>query len=108
MKELNTAYYVFGNSDELKKKHILSKKHVLVGVGKAGKQKDGIGLQYFTKIDIREVSELSLYAKKVKILSVHPVDSYSITKKDNRFEKLIIKDPQAFWSVTKYLVIQID
>ena len=108
VKELNTAYYVFGNSDELKKKHILSKKNVLVGVGKAGKQKDGIGLQFFTKIDRREVSELSLYAKKVKILSVHPVDSYSITKKDNRFEKLIIKDPQAFWSVTKYLVIQID
>ncbi len=59
-RSLHTAYYVFGTGNELKDQKILSggflqPTRVL---------KDTFNKDYFLKIDIREVTEIPLYAKK--------------------------------------------
>ena len=33
---------------------------------------------YFTKVDIREVSEIKLYSKSAKLLTTHPSSSYTL------------------------------
>ena len=97
-KQLNTAWYVFGNKKELKNQKILSDGKVLQGA---------FNKNYFTKIDIRESKEIKLYSKSAKILTSHPSMSYSLAKDANGQYVLRITDPQSFWSTSKYLVVQV-
>jgi DNA repair exonuclease SbcCD ATPase subunit len=102
--KLHTAWYVFGTAKELKAQKIITSG----GLFSSEKvlQKD-FNKQYFVKIDIRQVKTIPLYSKKVKILTTHPQGSYSLDKKDGNYV-LTIKDYNEFWSVSRYLVIQVD
>ncbi len=62
---------------------------------------------YFVKIDAREVKEIPLYAKRVKMLTNHPKTAYRLELKDGQYT-LFITDTKSFWSVSKYLVIEVD
>ena len=97
-KELNTAWFVFGKKNELKEHNILVKGKVL----QANFDKD-----YFTKIDIRIDKEIKLYSSSAEILTAHPASSYTLQRDANKMYVLRITDPQAFWSTSKYLVIQV-
>jgi len=98
-KELNTAWFVFGTKSELKEQKILTKGDVL--------KNSDFNKDYFTKIDIRYDKDLKFYSKSAQLLSTHPAGSYQLTKdKDGQYE-LHITDPQKFWSVSKYLVVQV-
>lgn len=102
-KALNTAFYVFGTSKELKEAKIvsggfLSSPKVL---------KESIDKSKFISIDIRDLQAIPVYAKKAKILSEHPKDSYSLDKDSNNQIVVNIKDYKKFWSLTQYLVIEV-
>lgn len=105
--ELNTAYYVFGNKKELKKHGVITKEGGFIGIGRMSKLKDNFNKSYFTKIDIRVVNEIPIKSKKAKVITSHPASSYELSG-DKVIDKLVIKDPQEFWSVSKYLVIVVD
>lgn len=96
--ELNTAYYVIGNSKELKNSGIIKSGEVLADFNK----------DLFTKIDIRKVTEISILSKKAKILSSHPSSAYKFTGDKKVIQSLQILDYKAFWSNSKYLVIQVN
>ena len=98
-KELNTAWFVFGTKDELKEQKILTKGDVL----KSG----DFNKDYFTKIDIRYDKDLKFYSKSAQLLSTHPAGSYQLEKDKQGQYELHITDPQKFWSVSKYLVVQV-
>lgn len=103
-KALNTAYYCFGTSKELKDQKILS------GGGLFSKSKvlqAGFNKDYFISVDIREVKEIPLFAGKAKLKSNHPEGSYEFVKDDDGNITLNITDPNAFWSLGKYLVIEV-
>lgn len=95
-KQLNTAWYVFGTKRELKEQNILRDGDVL----RANFNKD-----YFTKIDIRIDKEIKLYSRSAKILTSHPVSSYTLTQDANRQYVLRVTNPSLFWSTSKYLVV---
>lgn len=96
--QLNTAWYVFGTSKELKEQGILSKGEVLQG---------NYNKSYFTKIDIRKVNVIALESKSARLLTTHPAGSYTLLK-DNKGEyTLRITDAAKFWSVSKYLVVKV-
>ena len=107
-KELNKAYYVFDNKKALKENGIIEAKGGVIGIGSTKMLKDDFNKKYFTQINIQETKEINLYADKATVLTNHPSDSYSIEGADDKAEKIVIKDPVAFWSNSKYLVIQID
>lgn len=103
-KALHTAYYCFGTTKELKDQKILS------GGGLFSKSKvlqDGFNKDYFISIDIREVKEIPLFAKKAKLRSNHPDGSYEFVEDEDGNLALIIKDENTFWSLGKYLVIEV-
>jgi len=54
------------------------------------------------------VTDIPLYATKAKLWSTHPEGTYELVKGDD--DKLIfhITDTQRFWSLTKYLIIEVQ
>lgn len=107
--ELNKAFYAFGTVKELKEAQIITKEGGFIGIGRAMKLKDDFNKSYFTQIDIREVFEIPLYAKKVEMLTVHPSGTFHFARNEKGIvEKLIIDNPKEFWSVSKYLVIVVE
>ncbi|MDH6306102.1 putative nucleic acid-binding Zn-ribbon protein [Parabacteroides sp. PF5-5] len=103
-KALNTAYYCFGTSKELKSQKILT------GGGLFAKSKvlqDGFNRDYFISIDVREVTEIPLFAGKAKLKSNHPDGSYEFVKDGEGNITFKITDVKSFWSLGKYLVIEV-
>lgn len=101
---LHTAYYVFGTVNELKEQKILSggfmrQTRVL---------QDTFNKDYFLKIDIREMTEIPLYAPKGKLWSTHPEGTYEFVKGSDGNLTFVITDTQRFWSLTKYLIIEVS
>ena len=62
---------------------------------------------YFTEIDIRVDQTFPLYAKQAKLLTTHPVGSYELVKDAEKLLTLNVLDFEAFWSVSRYMVIQV-
>ena len=63
--------------------------------------------EYFTKINIEKTTSINLGAKKIKILTTHPSNSYKLIG-EKPIEKLEITNTKEFWSASKYLVIILD
>lgn len=100
---LNEGYYIIASKSKLKELGLVDG-----GVfSKARLTRGTFDVSAFKKIDIREVSEIDLNSKDAKILSSAPESSYEIIKGYDKNLKLLIKDPAAFWSQSKYLVIKI-
>lgn len=96
---LNTAYYVIGTARELKDKSITTN-------GRAKNIGAGLDLGLFTKVDITVLNEIPIMKKKATVVSTHPVNSYRI-EGDKTADKLVILDANAFWSLSKVLVIAV-
>lgn len=96
---LNTVWYAIGTKSELKNEKILKSGDVL--------RETNANLDYFTKADMRELTTVNTYAKKAKLLTTHPSDSYKLEKDANKQYVLTITDANKFWSVSRYLIIQV-
>ena len=102
-RSLNTAFYVFGTVNELKDQKILSggflrSTRVL---------QDTFNKDYFLQIDIRETTEIPLLDKTGKLWSTHPEGTYEFVKGGDGNLTFRITDTQRFWSLTKYLIIEV-
>ncbi len=101
---IHTAWYVFGTKKELKEQKIItsdglfSTQRVLQG---------DFNKNYFVRIDARNTKSIPLYSTRAKILTNHPKSSYTLEKENGNFVLLIV-NPTDFWSVSKYLVIEVD
>ncbi|MDR3060957.1 MAG: hypothetical protein LBU57_02445 [Dysgonamonadaceae bacterium] len=97
--ELSTVYYCFGTSKELKAQKILTD----------GQLGTDFNRDYFIRIkDSKKLQEVPVYAKKAKLISKHPEDSYETIKDNTGNIVYKITDTKNFWSLTKYLVIQVN
>lgn len=101
---LNQAFFTFGSKEELLENGVITKEGGFIGIGKISKLKDDFNKNYFTEVDIKELKELPLGVEKAEIITTHPVGSYKF-EGDSPIAKIQITDAEAFWSVSKYLVI---
>lgn len=104
---MNKAYYAFGTTKELKDNGIIEKSGGFIGMGKTPVMKKDFNRDYFTEIDIRNFDYLRLMAKKAKLITVHPADSYHFTGKKTS-DTLFIDNSSEFWKASKYLVVLTD
>ena len=98
-KEINSAWFVYGTKAELKEQGILKDGEVL--------RDNDFNKDYFTEIDVRHVKDIKTYSKSARLLTTHPEGSYMLTKDGNGYYELHISNPSRFWSVSKYLVMQV-
>lgn len=102
--KLNTVYYAFGTSKELKEKNVITKEGGFIGLGKSTKLKDDFNKEYFTKINASQATFINIGSKKAKVVTSHPSSSYKLVG-DKTVEKIEILNSEDFWSNSKYLVI---
>ncbi len=101
--ELNLCYYAIGTNKELKENKILES-----GFLRKTKIMQGdFDQSFFTAADKRTLTSIDLNAKKAKVLTNQPTDSYVI-EDVNGHKVLRITNPAAFWSLSNYLVVKID
>lgn len=101
--ELNSCYYVIATKNQLKK-------HQIIGTAFLRKTKlleGDFDKDFFVIGDKRNLRDIDLHSRKVKMYTNHPRDSYEIIETDNS-KRLNITNPEKFWSLSNYLVIQID
>lgn len=105
--ELNKAYIASGTFRELNDNGVVSKEGGFLGLGKNKTLLDDFNEDYFTKIDITENRSIPLNAKKVKLISEHPANSYKLIEEDGKITKLEIEIPEDFWKISPYAVIEV-
>ena len=97
--QANTVYYAIGTNKELKQNGLLEKKFL----GQTKVLRGDFNTSYFTKADKRNLTQINTGAKKVKIWTNMPENTYKI---ENGVIKIF--NPDEFWSLSKYLVIQVN
>lgn len=97
---LNFCYVLVGTKKDLERKGVV-KKGKLLSDGALDRSK-------FAKVDIRKYLELPFSAKKPRILTNMPQQSYTLTKVGKKEFVLKINNPSDFWRISNYLVIQTD
>jgi archaellum component FlaC len=102
MKELNTAFYAYGTMEELINNEVLVKEGGFIGIGKKTAIAENLNQKYFQKIDKTKTKQLTIVGNKPQLVTDHPSSSYEWNG-----NKLIIKDAERFWRVSKYLVITV-
>lgn len=101
--ELNTCYYVVASKSELKEHNVIE-----TGFLRKTKIMEGeFDQSFFVKADKRNLTTIQLHSNKAKVLTNHPQGSYTITE-ENGQKVLTINYANSFWSLSNFLVIQID
>ena len=65
------------------------------------------GLLNFTPADMRTLNTIFLESKKVKVCTSHPNGSYELVKDNDGYYTLNILDPDKFWSLSRFLVVEL-
>ncbi len=103
-KNMNIVWYCLGSSKKLKEAKIISTSGLF-------NTKKGMGKDFdqsaFTQVDMRTITSIPTNSKSIKFISSHPVSSYSLVIGDDKNITIEITNQSKFWSVSKYLVVQI-
>jgi len=106
---LNTAHFCFGTFKELKEKGVITKEGGFIGIGRTEKLLKDFNTNYFTTIDITKTIKIDLFVKEVKLVTTHSEESFEFVENaEGMIESLLIKQPEKFWSVSKYLVMVVE
>ncbi len=105
--ELYKAYWVEGTFRELVENNVLAREKGFLGIGKNKILKNNFNEDYFTELDVRETEILPINAKKAEVISEHSAKSYRFVYQDDLIAYLKIEDPDEFWKLTKYAVIEV-
>ena len=101
--ELNAVWVCIATQQVLKEKGIVKS-----GLFQGNEINDkGFDQSQFMQADKRELTVIPLNTRKATLITTHPEDSYEITDDENWSKVLTIKDKEAFWSISKYLVVSI-
>ncbi|HSY77689.1 MAG TPA: hypothetical protein VK890_12565 [Bacteroidia bacterium] len=98
----NTVYYIFGTEKELKAKGIIIEEGGAIGLGRVPVLKQDMSSSGFTTTDLTTLHEIPLTGSFVKMVTLHPEKAYKLAHSSP--DKIIITDPQDFWSKSKYMV----
>lgn len=106
--EMNKAFYTCGTYKELKVKGLLTKEGGFIGLGKTKSLTGNFPDNSFVQIDLTVTKSISLNSKSAKLISEHPAGSYEFVRdNDKRIISIEIKDPDLFWKISKYAVVEI-
>lgn len=105
--ETNTAYLTTGNYDELEKQGIITTEKGFLFFGKEKVIQKDFSNESFREVKISETKRIPVKGKKAEIITNHPKNSYVFVKDSTQgLAYLEIKDPGAFWKVSRYAVIE--
>lgn len=101
---IHQVNYLIGSRKELKDANVISR-HGLFSPPIVSSQAQKAN---FKSIDMRQVKEIPLNAKKAKVLSTHPEGTYILEEGEGGTLTLKITDENGFWKQSKYLVVMVN
>lgn len=105
--DLNRAYFASGTYKELKDKGVVEKDGGFLFLGRNEKVQPGVNQKYFTELDKRSTDVFPIFSKKAEMISEHPDSSYRYIYENDQIAYLKIENPDEFWRLTKYAVVQV-
>jgi uncharacterized coiled-coil protein SlyX len=106
--EINKAFYVSGTFKSLKSKGILNKEGGFLGIGRKESLIKNFSDTAFAQINITEMRTIPVNSKSAKLITEHPTSSYEMIRDNsNKIAYIEIKDPDQFWKVSKYAVVEL-
>ncbi len=104
--EMNKAFFAAGTHRELIEKGVLTKEGGFLGIGKNISIKDDLNENFFTQLDIRNTNQFPLNAKRAKLITEHPANSYKLVEENDKIAYLEIENPREFWKLSKYVIVE--
>lgn len=98
----NTVYYVAGRQKILANMGLINVEGGVVGLGHVPTVNADMTMTGFIKADLTQLHQIELNGQFVKMVTPHPTKSYRVT--GGASGKIIITDPQDFWSKSKYMI----
>ncbi len=106
--KMNTAYIIYGTFKDLKEKGLLSKEGGFLGIGRKEFLIEDFSDSLFSEIDVTQTKTIPVNSKSAKLITEHPTDSYAlIPESDKQIAYIEIKDPEQFWKISKYAVVEL-
>lgn len=106
--EINKAYIAAGTFKTLKAKGLVTKEGGFLGLGKNKSLKENFPDSLFSQIDITVTKTIPVNSKSVKLLTEHPAGSYEMVHENkDKIAYIEITDPNQFWKISKYAVVEI-
>lgn len=103
--DLERGFYIIGSKKELKDRKVITSDGLFAAKKiMTGSYDDGL----FTQVNVTQLEQIPLNSKKAKLLTNHPKGSYSLNEDSKGSLTLVIEDKTSFWSVSRYLVVQIN
>lgn len=107
------VFYVIGKEDELLRKGIIVREGgmnlLVMRPGRTVHPARQLDNSQFTAIDAREVSRIAVpdSSKRYRVVSRHSLDAAEVEARRNATFQgdLRIKDPNSFWSASRYLIV---
>jgi len=107
---MNQAFLTSGTFKELKEKGIVSKEGGFLGLGRKETLARDIDDNLFAKVDVRETMTIPVSSREAKLITSHPSGSYAMVYEgegENKISHIEIKDPDNFWKISRYAVVEI-
>ena len=106
--EMNKAYLASGSFKDLEEMGIVSKDGGFLGMGRTESLVNDVTDSLFAQIDITELKVIPVNSRDAKLITEHPTNSYTFVREDdNNIAHLEIKDPEQFWKISRYAVIEL-
>jgi predicted nucleic acid-binding Zn-ribbon protein len=106
--EMNKAYLASGSSRDLREMGIVTRDGGFLGLGRTESLVNDIADSLFAQIDITELKYIPVNSRDAKLVTEHPTESYQfIRESDDKIAHIEIKDPEEFWKITRYAVVEL-
>ena len=105
--ELNKAWFASGTHKELKENGVIEKEGGFLFLGRNETIHEDLNENYFSQLDARNTDVFPIFSKKAEVISEHPDSSYSYIYEDDKIAYLKIENPEEFWKITKYAIVQV-
>lgn len=114
--ELIVSLQKIEQQDRIAKEKMKERESQLAGISSKIKNKfydlitkmENFADNLFTKIDVTETKTIPINSKDAKLITYHPESSYKmIHESNNKIACIEIKDPEQFWKISKYAVVEL-
>lgn len=107
--EMNRAYLASGSSRDLRDLGIVSMDGGFLGLGRTERLVNDITDSLFAQIDITQLKYIPVNSRDARLITEHPTGSYEFIREgDEKIASIEIKDPEQFWKISRYAVVELE
>lgn len=104
---IEKKFFAYGTKQQLEDKQVFAERKGLRKIFGKKELNSNLSRDEFAKINMYEDTKISMLGTDPKLISKHPANSYTIEANGDNLTQLTITNPDEFWKITNYLVVQV-